>query len=251
MRLKLAMAAVLALGLVILAGCINYDQDLTVNPDGSGTIMVHYTSDAQKEGGGEGEVSMGGAPKLAFTEAEIKAEYEGAPVTVRDVVIGKTDTEAPEATYYIDFKNVTDLNGYGIFALEGEKLKQTFSLADDAGNKLFKQLVQFKMDVEDPSSLSGYKFTYKFTAPGEVVDTNGTAEGNVVSWEYTLDKLVNKDTEMTVTYKGGKAGGANIAVIIGIILCVVIVVVIIIVIIVLVSKKKKKPAKPAEPTPQG
>jgi hypothetical protein len=166
---------------------------------------------------------------------------------VRDIVIGKTDTDAPEATYYIDFDNVSDLNGRGIFALEGDKLKQTFSLDTSGDLAVFKQLVQLKMEVEDPSSLSDYKFTYKFTAPGEVKETNGTAEGNVVTWEYTLDKLINNDIEMTASYQPAAGGGGKIALIIGIILCVIIVIVIIIVIIVLLTKKKK-PAGPA-PTP--
>jgi len=243
MRSKLVGLAALAIGLIVIAGCINYDQELTLNPDGSGTIMVRYDSAAQSGEKTEGSISMGGAPELSFTEKEIMAEYEGAPFTVRDIVIGKTDTEAPEATYYIDFDNVSDLNGRGIFALEGDKLKQTFSLDTSGDLAVFKQLVQLKMEVEDPSSLADYKFTYKLTAPGEIKETNGTAEGNVVTWEYSLDKLINNDIELTASYQAG-GGGGNTALIIGIILCVIIVVVVIIVIIVLLTKKKK-PAGPA------
>jgi hypothetical protein len=250
MRYKLVGLAALAIGLIVVAGCINYDQDLTLNADGSGTIMVRYDSAAQSgEESEEGSISMGGAPELSFTEEEIMAEYEGAPFTVRDIVIGKTDTDAPEATYYIDFDNVTDLNGRGIFALEGDKLKQTFSLDTSGDLAVFTQLVQLKMEVEDPSSLSDYKFTYKLTAPGEVKETNGTAEGNVVTWEYSLDKLINNDVEMTASYQPAAAGGGKVALIIGIILCVIIVIVIIIVIIVLLTKKKK-PAGPAPAQPE-
>jgi hypothetical protein len=241
MRLKMLGLAALAVALVALAGCINYDQELTLNGDGSGTIKVRYdrTGGSTGEDAEEGSLDMSAAPKLSFTEEEIMAEYEGAPVTVRDIEIGETEGGVPEATYYIDFKSVTDLNGYGVFALEGDKLKQTFSLDASDGTQVFKQLVQLKMDVEDTSSLTEYKFTYILNAPA----------GNTVSWEYTLDKLINTDTEMTATYKAaGAGGGGNVAVIIGIILCVIIVIVIIIVIIVLLTKKKKKPAGPA-PTP--
>jgi len=249
MRYKLLGLAALAIGLIVVAGCINYDQEITLNPDGSGTIMVRYDSAAQSTGEeAEGSLSMGGAPKLAFTEEEIKAEYKDAALTVRDVVIGKTDKDAPEATYYIDFKNMSDLNGRGIFALEGDKLKQTFALDTSGDLYKFKQLVQLKMEVEDPSSLADYKFAYKLTAPREIKETNGTAEGNTVTWEYTLDKLINKDIEMTASYQPGGAAGGKVAVIIGIIICVIIIIVIIIVIIVLLTKKKKKPAAGA-PTP--
>jgi hypothetical protein len=254
MRLKMLGLAALAVALVALAGCINYDQELTLNPDGSGTIKIRYdrTGGSTGEEEGEGSIDMSAAPKLSFTEDEITAEYEGAPVTVRDIEIGETDAGVPEATYYIDFNNVTDLNGRGVFALEGDKLKQTFSLDAAGDTTVFKQLVQLKMDVEDTSGLTDYKFTYILNAPAEVVDSNGTVAGNTVTWEYSLDKLINTDTEMTATYKAAAPGaGGKIAVIIGIILCVIIVIVIIIVIIVLLTKKKKKPAGPAPTPPSG
>ncbi len=252
MRFKIFAGLALAAALILLAGCINYDQELTLNPDGSGFIMVHYNSAAQsppgtgEKKGGEAELNLGQAPKLSFTEAEILKEYEGAPFKVRDIKIEAKDN-VPNATYFIDFQKVADLNGKGVFALEGDKLKQTFALDDVGGNKVFKQLVALKMEVEDPSTLSSYKFTYKLTVPGDIIETNGTKgeDGKTVKWEYTLDKLINKDTEMTVTYKAGKAGmGGKLGMIIGIIVCVIIVVVIIILIIVLVKKKKKTPAAP-------
>jgi len=244
-------AAAFAVGVILLAGCINYDQDLALNADGSGTMTVHYSSAAQKLPGkekeGEGEVNLGQAPKLPFDEAEIRKGYEGAKgVVIKDVKVEEKEN-VPHATYVIAFKDINELNGKGIFALEGDKLRQTFSLTDDAGAKLFKQLVQLKMDVQDPSTLSTYKFTYKFKAPGEVFETNGTkGEGNTVSWEYSLDKLINKDTEMTVKFKAKKAVfGGKAATIIGVIICLAVVVVVVIIIIVLVSKKKKAPAAPA------
>jgi len=251
MRSKILGLATLAVALVVVAGCINYDQELTLKPDGSGTVKIRYDRTGGATGEeGEASLDLSAAPKLSFTEAEIKAEYESVPVTVRDIVIGKTESDAPEATYFVDFKKITDLNGVGIFALEGEKLKQTFSLERSGSNDVFKQLVQLKMDVEDPSQLSGFKFTYTLNAPNAITETNGKASGNTVKWEYTLDKLINTDTEMTATYKAAGGGGGKVAVIIGVILCVIIVIVIIIVIIVLLTRKKK-PAAPKAPSQPG
>jgi hypothetical protein len=243
-----------ALGVVVamvaLAGCINYDQDLTLNKDGSGFIKIHYNSAAQsmpgKEKEGEANVSMSAAPKLPFAEADIKKGYEGAPVTIRDVKVEELEN-IPNATYFIDFKNITDLNGKGIFAVEGDKIRQTFALDKAGGNYVFKQLVNIKMDVEDPSSLSAYKFTYVLNCPGDVVETNGKAEGKVVKWEYTLDKLVNKETAMTVTYKTG--GGFPVMIVVLIVIVIIIVIVVIIIIAALAKKKKKAPASAATPPP--
>ena len=253
MRSKIAGLAALAVALVVITGCINYDQELTLNPDGSGFIMVRYDSAAQKPGGTKADMAAD-VPMLAFTEEAIKEEYKGSKAVVRDITISVLESaeETPQAKYFLDFDDVTELNGYGVFAIEGDKLKQTFSLDADGENRIFKQLVQFKMEVDDPSQLSSYTFTYTLNAPGEIVETNGKATGNTVKWEYSLDKLINTDTEMTATYKGAKAGaGAKIAIIIGIILIVIIVIVIIIVIVVLLTKKKKpaapKPTPPSEP----
>jgi hypothetical protein len=251
MRSKILGVAALAVGLIVVAGCINYDQELTLNPDGSGSVTVRYDSAAQKPGGEKADMAAD-VPMLAFTEEAITAEYDGSGATVRDIVVGVLEgsEETPEATYSLDFGSVTDLNGYGIFAIEGDKLKQTFSLEADGENRIFKEVVQFKMEVEDPEQLSSYEFNYTLNCPGEIVETNGTVEGNTITWKYTLDKLINNDIEMTATYVGGEAaGGSKIAVIIGIILCVVILIVVIIVIIVLLSKKKKKPAAAATPPP--
>ncbi len=249
MRFKILGLAALAVALVVVAGCINYDQELTLNPDGSGMVKIRYDRTGGSSGEGEeGSLDVSAAPELSFTEEEIMAEYEGPAVTVRDIVIGETDAGVPEASYVIDFNNVTDLNGYGIFALEGDKLKQTFSLEPSGDNQVFKQLVQLKMDVEDPSQLSDYKFTYLLNAPGEIVETNGTVTENTIKWEYTLDKLINTDTEMTATFKGAAPAAGNVALIIAIIIIIIIVIVIIIVIIVLLTKKKKKPAGPTPPS---
>jgi hypothetical protein len=248
MRSKLLAAAAIAIALIAVAGCINYDQELTLKGDGSGNVMVHYNSSAQSMPGktaeAGAEMQMGAAPKLPFTEDEIKKGYEGAPVTVREIKIEEID-KVPNATYFIDFNNVADLNGKGIFAVEGDKIKQIFSLDKDGDKFNFKQLVNIKMEVDDPSSLSSYKFTYKLNCPGPVVETNGTkgSDGKSVTWEFTLDKLVNTETTMTATYKAG--GGFPIGIVILIVVIVVVVVVVIIIIAAAGKKKKKAPA----PTP--
>lgn len=253
MRFKTLWPLIAAAAVILLAGCINYDQELTLNADGSGQMKIHYSNAGQqppgKEKTGEGEINLGQAPKLPFTEEEIKKGYEGAKgVTVKDIIV-ETKDNVPHATYTITFKDIHELNGKGIFALEGDKLRQTFSLTDETGAKLFKQLVQLKMAVEDPSTLSAYKFTYKFTAPGEILETNGTkGEANTVTWEFPLDKLINKDTEMTVKFKAKKAIlGGKLGIILGII-CLVVIVVVIVVVVVILSKKKKAPAAPAAPS---
>lgn len=203
MKRKLIFATSLAAVIVLAAGCINYDQKMTLNDDGSGTVIVRYASD-DPEG-------TGGAPVLPFTEGEIVAGYKGSNLVVRDVV---PDAEGDEyqagVTYQIDFDDVADLNNYGAFAFE-DKLTQTFYLNDLGDTLSFMQTTSLTMDVEDTSMLDSYKFTYKLVCPADVTETNGTlsGDGRTVAWLYTLPELINDTVEMTATYEkpAGAPGG--------------------------------------------
>ncbi|UCE27049.1 MAG: hypothetical protein JSW52_11980 [Candidatus Coatesbacteria bacterium] len=249
MKLRLALVGLAVAAALIVAGCINYDQTMALNADGSGMVTIHYTSDDP-----EGTQ----APKLSFSEEEITAEYADSDVTVSDIAVvvpAEGEEGSHEATYVLAFDDVTDLNGYGIFAV-GDQMTQVFALADAGDTAVFTQTCTLTMDVEDTSGLTDYKFTYSLACPGAVTDTNGIvgADGYTVTWEYPLPDLINNTVEMNATYEkpaegvpgaGGLLAG-GIVTILGIIICVIIIVVIIIIIIVLLKKKGKK-SGPAPP----
>jgi hypothetical protein len=252
MKLRLALVGLSVAAVLIVAGCINYDQTMTLDADGSGTIKVHYTSDDP--------TGAQGTPVLSFTEDEITAEYADSNVTVSDIAVvvpAEGEEGSHEATYVLAFDNVTDLNGVGVFAV-GNEMTQVFALADAGDTAVFTQTCTLTMDVDDPSQLSDYKFTYSLTCPGAVIDTDadGTigADGNTVTWEYPLPDLINNTVEMNVTYEkpagGTGAGGflaGGILMILVIVVCVIIIIVIIIIIIVLLRKKGKKGPGPTPP----
>jgi len=254
MKLRLALVGLAVAAALIVAGCINYDQEMTLNADDSGTVKVHYTSDDP--------TGTSGAPVLSFTEEAITAEYADSKVTVRDIAVvvpAEGEEGSHEATYHLDFENVADLNGFGIFAIK-DKMTQTFAIVEGDGTATFTQTANLTMEVEDTSQLTDYKFTYSLVCPGNVTETNGTlgADGKTVTWEYPLPDLINKTVEMTATYEtpaegipgvGGILAG-GIVTIIGIIICVIIIIVIIIIIIVLLKKKGKKSGPAATPPPK-
>ncbi|UCE27046.1 MAG: DUF4282 domain-containing protein [Candidatus Coatesbacteria bacterium] len=203
MKRKLIIGVTLAVAVVFAAGCINYEQEIYLNADGSGTVIVRYTSD-DPEGNS-------GTPILPFTEDEIIAEYKGSNLVVRDVVPDADNDEySAGVTYQIDFDDVTDLNDYGIFSV-GDKLTQTFYLNDLGDTVSYMQTTSLTMDVEDTSMLDSYKFTYKLICPADVTETNGTlsADGRTVAWLYTLPELINNAVDMTATYEkpAGAPGG--------------------------------------------
>ncbi len=202
MRKTYLLLSVLAVSILLVAGCINYNQEMTLEADNSGTVKINYTN------AGQGQE---GVPDLPFTEEEILASYEGADVEVYDIEIVSGEGEeaaTPEATYYIDFKDVNDLNGVGIFAV-GTDIIQTITVVDEGDTRTYTQTCTLNMTVEEDTDLSAYSFNYTLTLPASVIETNGTvaADGQTVTWTFPLSDLINKTTTMTVTYEKPKGGG--------------------------------------------
>jgi hypothetical protein len=199
----------LAAAVVLTAGCIDYDQEIVIKEDGSGTIGIHYESYDPT-----GEY---GAPRLSFTEKEIKDEYSGPGVKVRDIELVVSDEEEggpSEATYYVDFENIADLNGRGVFAVKdattgADRMTQVFSLVETADATTFAQTCSLYMDVEDASELTDYEFTYALTCPDEVTMTNGKVklDGRTVVWKFPLPELLNGPVKMYAVY--GESGGTG------------------------------------------
>lgn len=202
MRKIYLLLSVLAVSVLLVAGCINYNQEMTLEGDNSGTVKINYTN------AGQGQE---GVPNLPFTEEEIIAGYEGAGVEVYDIEIVSgegDDAPTPEATYFIGFKNIEDLNGYGIFAI-GSDIVQTITVTDEGDTRTFTQTCTLQMTVEEDTDLSAYSFNYTLTLPASVIETNGTlaADGQTVTWTFPLTDLINQTTTMTVTYEKPKGGG--------------------------------------------
>jgi hypothetical protein len=212
MERKLIIATAITAAVILAAGCVNYNQVLVLNDDGSGTVTVRYTSDDPK--------GVSGAPVLPFTEEEIVAVYKGSNLVVHDIVPDRESENYAGVTYQIDFDNVTDLNGYGIFAV-GDKLTQTFYLSDLGDTMSFTQTTILTVDVEDDFLLEAYEFNYKLVCPGDVIENNGdfsygdfiinedgVSNGySTVGWSYTLPELINNPVKMYAVYsESGKTG---------------------------------------------
>lgn len=224
-----------AAALVVITGCIavhyQYGHVIDLNRNGSGRILVAYRISPNYE--------------FYVTESSIRAQYRGAPFTVREV-----DVEAvgltTEVSYVIEFDRVTDLNGWGDFGQEGGEFKHTFYLAQDGSEHAFRETVRLRLDEEYLPFLDG-SFYYSVSVPGEIIKTNGTIEEDGVKWRYSADDICNRTREMYVIYEAGPPTwlwGVLLAV-----LCIaslVIVVAAAVVIVIFVRRKKKAP-RAAEP----
>lgn len=211
----------LFLAALFLAGCINYEQDVTLNANGSGKMLIHYSLAQQLVGmmamGGQdsGEQKQDQEMPFKVTEADIRKDFSMKGVKVEKF---EQKTEGDQAHFYItvSFENIKDLNQSETFknmpfdwvksgnvttftqTLKGNKEKKEESADDQMG----KQMAQ--------AMFGNSAFKFKVTLPAKALpspDTNGTIaeDGKTVSWNVPLVDAMDKktDTLMTAKFKTG------------------------------------------------
>lgn len=215
-----SLAVVLFLSTLFVAGCINYDQEVQLNANGSGKMLIHYSLAQQLVG----MMAMGGQeqgekkPDMPFkvTEADIRKD-----LTVKGVRIDKFEqkTEGDQANFYItvSFDNIKDLNQSEMFkkmqfdwikngnvTTFTQTLKGNTEKKEEAGgnDQMGKQMAQ--------AMFGNAAFKFKVVLPAKAMpspDTNGTIaeDGKTVSWTIPLVDAMDKktDTVMTAKFKAG------------------------------------------------
>lgn len=191
--LPLITAAITA---ALFTGCINLEQKTVLKQDGSGTMSIHYWTkisnvSISKELGG-----------FSFDESRAKTNYSSANT---DVLSAKMEEKLDDSTTHVrvelKFKNFNELKTARGF----EKIKASW--------KEGKEGMEFTYSIPEDSTNShitgaaSYKIIYEFEFPGEVLQTNGTKDGNKVVWNKSLADL-KTDLVLTATVKseGKKCG---------------------------------------------
>jgi hypothetical protein len=212
------LAVLLFLTTVFLAGCINYDQQVELNSNGSGKMLIHYSLAQQLVGMmAMGQASGDQKKDMPFkvNEPEIRKD-----LGVKGVRIDKFEqkTEGDQTHFYItvSFDNIQDLNQSEMFK------KMPFSWTKSGSVTTFTQTLQGNKEKKEEAANdqmgkqmaqamfgnAAFKFTVKL--PGKALpspDTNGTidADGKTVSWSVPLVEAMDKktDTVMSAKFKTG------------------------------------------------
>jgi len=242
-----------ALLICILAGCINYEEELWINKDGSGKVVMHYwTSEKlaslieQKEKQAREEERVG----LPFSEDQARRDLD-----IPDVL----KVESFEKTVQKGYRHITITLSFeeGKINELGKSLPffadSEISFTEDEhrpGNWIFKRtlgtkkLVAVEEDKTDPgdtlakSVLSAYRLKFVVHFPGRVLKTNGQPleEGEQpprfqwlwgqrkAVWEFPLVD-VTKTPEMTATVRIGYRTQLLVAAFIAVIIILIIVIV--------------------------
>jgi hypothetical protein len=227
-----ALCSFACLVLLLAAGCINYDQKMELNANGSGTMVMHYSMAQQlvsmMQMGGSAGAEGGGEQEMPFKlkEEEVKADLNAPGVKVEKF---ETKTEGDQQHFYVhlSFDNVASLNKTKTFkemqvTWKEEKGVTTFSqvlkakkkegTATEGDDQMGKQMAQAMFGN------AAFKYSVKF--PSKVLpapDTNGTIseDGQSVSWSFPLVEMDSGDKVMTAKFKSGGLPIKTLAIIAG------------------------------------
>lgn len=193
------------LGLALLAcgflcGCFDVEDELTIKPDGSGSVVLKLRTTAPEEVRDHLE-SMSDdeeTPALYPPTSESEAERFFPPSTFK-VSVEEAD-DGSGLTVRAEFKSVQALlnSPYGRahqLLLHSTNAGELVLTALPAGEALGRAaLVDPKTDlkdleIEDPEALirkrAEMKFTFRTRLPGAVAQSNGQHQGPAVTWAFT------------------------------------------------------------------
>jgi hypothetical protein len=218
------------LALLLIAGCINYDQQLELNANGSGKLVMHYSMAQQlvsmmqmggQAGGGEKDQQM----PFKIKEDEVKADLQ-SPGVKFEKFESKTEGDQQHFYVHISFDKVTSLNNTKTFK------EMPITWKEENGTVTFSQVLKSKkkegasaggddaMQKQMAQAMFGnaaFKFAVKL--PSKALPspaTNGTIaeDGKTVNWTFPLVELDSGDKVMTASFKTG-LGIKTLAIVLG------------------------------------
>ena len=213
--------ALLAIGILLLSGCINMREEITLKPDENWEAYIEITVPAAT-------VQMVGEEQLKSSQADWEKqqkEYEGQGVKA------KLDSKKESNGDYV-YSVTMSGKGYDL-------LNQTSFGGDATIKTLENGHIQFKLDpgAGDMTSLTqmGGSLTFVLKA-GKVHSANGTIKGGTVTWENPTTPL-----EAEVSPGGGGGGGSTVLIVVLVLLALVVLVVVVVVLLYMRGKKKQQP----------
>jgi hypothetical protein len=179
------------LSALLLTSCLNYIQNVTIYPDGSGKMQVNYWMKYSDT------TAVSTILKLEiFNPDSIKKEFSSNFVKLLNVQTYSDTTDSTiHAVIDLNFNLVDSLNTVPAFS------QSNFKLEDGAaGQKIF---TQFIPPITTGFGINGNQFrvTYNYDIRGEIVTHNATNKsGNILTWSYTLSEIGRGKT-VSATFK--------------------------------------------------
>jgi hypothetical protein len=215
--LRFALISFVAL---VLAGCMEVEQEITINRDGSGQMKGHFAlpentynmiKSAKQQAQTQGAEAKEDIP---LTEEEIRKKFgEKKDVALTDVKVEDIDGKH-HVSFTAEFKHIE--------ALFEDSEMSNFSLTKDAaGNYTLsagtpekdkkpktpeEQQMEQQMKAMMLPMLKGLKLSLKINTPSEIVTTTASDKtATSAAWAFDIDKdssFLDDEPELKVTFRG-------------------------------------------------
>ena len=182
---------VLEIIIVLVTGCLNYVQDTTIYPDGSGKMRIDYWMNITDTSRVSAILDL-----EIFNPDSIVKEFSSSSVKILNVTTYSDSTDSTvHANIELSFNHVDSLNTVNAF------VQSRFSLEDGAASqKIFSQFIP---PVTTGFGINGsaFRVTYNYDIRGDIITHNATNKsGNNLTWSYSLPEIGRGKT-ISVTFK--------------------------------------------------
>jgi len=188
---RLVFSFLIFLTLITLSGCLNYNQEVTLYPDGSGKMRIDYWMKFVNEESEKVVDNLG-----IFNPDSILSGFQSVHSKVENINVYRDTIDfTTHAVIDISFNHIDSLNKTKVFS------EYNFSFVEKTGGQVvFSQFIPpiatgFGMDA------STFSVTYKYTIPGEILSHNAhQVSGKSLAWRYSLSEIGGGKTIM-VTFQ--------------------------------------------------
>ncbi len=190
-RSKIVYSFLIFLILITFSSCLNYYQEVTLYPDGSGKMRIDYWMKFVNEESEKVVDNLG-----IFNPDSIRSGFQSIYSKVENVNVYRDTTDlTTHAIIDISFTHIDSLNKMKVFS------EYNFSFVEKTGGQiLFSQFIPpiatgFGIDA------STFSVTYKYTIPGEILSHNAhQVSGKSLTWRYNLSEIGGGKT-ISVTFQ--------------------------------------------------
>lgn len=177
--------------IILINGCLNYYQEVTLYPDGSGNMRIDYWMKFVNEESEKVVDNLG-----IFNPDSIISGFQSDYSRVENVKVYRDTTDSStHAVIDISFNHIDSLNKTKVFA------EYNFSFVKKtSGQVVFSQFIPpiatgFGIDANT------FSVSYKYTMPGEIISHNAhQISGKTLSWRYNLSEIGGGKT-ISVTFR--------------------------------------------------
>jgi len=190
---------------LLILNCLEYNERITINEDGSGTIRISYSgpSNSQINDNGNKYIFLKG-DKFDIEE-NVRMNYTSRNVKMVDFFYQK-DGFNKYVYFTIKFENINDL-----LDVDNFRRNRVYFTKDKDGNYYFEKILdingdsdffhyenafeKFVKDAVKDNALDKIEFNFECRLPYEIRVSNSDyiRSGNVAKWRFTMGDVIDKN----------------------------------------------------------